>query len=234
MQNFGRSNPAIETSSRSSFAFCSTTSNGSQTNEPPQNSKPASGGPLWPTRVTAATYDQGDIHDFPASLLTRPCGCRKKTRPHRSQLPFISIAQRVRSASRRGRRKIKWDVHNFAASLRGRPGKRYNTITMPARGKVMKRADVLRKLRAERDNLRERYGVESLALFGSVARDEAGPGSDVDVLVEFGRPITLFDLVAVQQYLERCLGVRRVDLVPRDSVYPAFRDEILREALHVG
>ena len=98
----------------------------------------------------------------------------------------------------------------------------------------MKRAEVLRKLRAERDYLRERYGVESLALFGSVARDDAGPESDVDVLVEFGRPITLFDLVAVQQYLERCLGVRRVDLVPRDSVYPAFRDDILGEALHVG
>ena len=93
---------------------------------------------------------------------------------------------------------------------------------------------MLQKLRAERDYLRERYGVESLALFGSVARDDAGPESDVDILVEFGRPITLFDLVAVQQYLERCLGVRRVDLVPRDSVYPAFRDDILGEALHIG
>lgn len=98
----------------------------------------------------------------------------------------------------------------------------------------MKRAEVLRKLGAERENLRARYGVESLALFGSVARDEGGPDSDVDVLVEFGRPITLFDLVAVQQHLEQCLGVRRVDLVPRDSVYPAFRDEILGEAVHVG
>jgi hypothetical protein len=98
----------------------------------------------------------------------------------------------------------------------------------------VKRADVLRTLRAEREALRERYGVESLALFGSVARDEAGPDSDVDVLVEFGRPITLFDLVAVQQHLERCLGVCRVDLVPRDSVYPAFRDDIFGEALNVG
>jgi predicted nucleotidyltransferase len=98
----------------------------------------------------------------------------------------------------------------------------------------MKRAGVLQKLRAERDNLREQYGVESLALFGSVARDEARPDSDVDVLVEFGRPITMFDLVAVQQYLERCLGVRRVDLVPRDSVYPAFRERILGEAQSVG
>jgi predicted nucleotidyltransferase len=98
----------------------------------------------------------------------------------------------------------------------------------------MKRADILRILRAEQPGLREQYGVRSLALFGSAARDEAGPDSDVDVLVEFSRPITLFDLVAVQQHLERCLGVRRVDLVPRDSVYPAFRDDILREAVNVG
>jgi predicted nucleotidyltransferase len=98
----------------------------------------------------------------------------------------------------------------------------------------MKRADVLRKLLAERVILRERYGVATLALFGSVARDEAGPDSDVDLLVEFNRPITLFDLVAAQQYLERCLGARRVDLVPRDSVYPAFRDDILAEAVHVA
>src|SRR5579872_3506354 len=90
----------------------------------------------------------------------------------------------------------------------------------------MKRNDVIEKLRTELENLRIRFEVETLALFGSVARDEAEPDSDVDVLVEFNRPITLFDLVAVQQHLERCLGVRRVDLVPRDSVYPAFRDRI--------
>src|SRR5205807_2483585 len=98
----------------------------------------------------------------------------------------------------------------------------------------MTRADVLRKLTAERETLRTEYGVASLALFGSVARDEAGPKSDVDVLVEFSRPVTLFDLVAVQQHLERCLGVNRVDLVPRDSIYPPFREGIFREAVNVG
>jgi predicted nucleotidyltransferase len=97
----------------------------------------------------------------------------------------------------------------------------------------MSRADVLRKLQAERNQLHKPFGVASLALFGSVARDEAGPTSDVDVLVEFDRPITLFDLVAVQQYLEGYLGVPHVDLVPRDSVYPAFRDAILGEAVDV-
>ncbi len=97
----------------------------------------------------------------------------------------------------------------------------------------MKRDEVIQKLRKERRYLQDKFGVESLALFGSVARDEAGPDSDIDVLVEFARPITLFDLVAVQQYLERCLGVLRVDVVPRNSVYPAFRNNILGGAVHV-
>jgi uncharacterized protein len=101
-------------------------------------------------------------------------------------------------------------------------------------GGTMKRDEIVRKLRAERDHLREKFGVASLALFGSLARDEAEPGSDVDLLVEFARPITLFDLVAIQQYLERCLGVSRVDVVPRDSVYPAFRESILEGAVNVG
>jgi predicted nucleotidyltransferase len=97
----------------------------------------------------------------------------------------------------------------------------------------VKREEIVQKLRDERHHLRQKFGVTSVALFGSVARNEAGPGSDVDLLVEFGRPITLFDLVAVQQYLEQRLGVPRVDLVPRDSVYPAFREDILEGAVDV-
>src|SRR3989442_1417273 len=53
----------------------------------------------------------------------------------------------------------------------------------------MKRADVAGKLPAERENLRERYAVASLALFCSVPRDDAGPHSDVALPVELGRPI---------------------------------------------
>jgi predicted nucleotidyltransferase len=97
----------------------------------------------------------------------------------------------------------------------------------------VKRDEIVQKLRAERDALRAKFGVKSLVLFGSLARDEAGPHSDVDLLVEFSRPITLFDLVAAQQYLERSLGVSRVDLVPHDSVYSAFRENVLEGAVHV-
>jgi predicted nucleotidyltransferase len=46
------------------------------------------------------------------------------------------------------------------------------------------------------------YGVQSLALFGSVARNEANPASDIDMLVEISRPVGLFGLFALQDRLE--------------------------------
>lgn len=73
-------------------------------------------------------------------------------------------------------------------------------------------------------------GVRSLDLFGSVARGETGPGSDVDLLVDFDRPIALFHFFGVQRRLEEILGCR-VDLVMRDAVKPQLRDRIFAEAV---
>lgn len=73
-------------------------------------------------------------------------------------------------------------------------------------------------------------GIRSLDIFGSVARGEAASGSDVDLLVEFDRPIGLFHFFRVQRRLEQILGCR-VDLVMRDAVKPQFRDRIFREAV---
>ena len=73
-------------------------------------------------------------------------------------------------------------------------------------------------------------GVKSLAVFGSVARGDAGPESDVDLLAEFERPFGLFQFVEVKQYLESILGCS-VDLVTADSLHPALRDRILGEAV---
>jgi predicted nucleotidyltransferase len=98
----------------------------------------------------------------------------------------------------------------------------------------MKREEILKVLREHQLTLRRRFAVRRLALFGSLARDEATATSDVDVLVDFDRPITLFDLVAVRQYLEKALGVSKVDVVPRDCVYPEFVQGIVEEAVDVG
>lgn len=97
----------------------------------------------------------------------------------------------------------------------------------------MNREIILETLRRHREELRERFGVERLALFGSTARGEASGSSDVDLLVEYDRPITLFDLAATMMRLEEILGVAKVDLVLRDSLLEELRGPILAEAVDV-
>jgi predicted nucleotidyltransferase len=62
----------------------------------------------------------------------------------------------------------------------------------------MKRKDIIRVLTEQREELRRNFAVRSLALFGSAAREEARDTSDVDLLVEFDRPIGLFHLIGTQ------------------------------------
>jgi hypothetical protein len=97
----------------------------------------------------------------------------------------------------------------------------------------MKRSDVLRILHEKRGELSEKYGVKSLALFGSVARDEARPDSDVDLLVEFDRPVGLFAFIGLQQFLETLLGCK-VDLGTLRSLKPRLKDSVLQEAIYVS
>jgi uncharacterized protein len=76
-------------------------------------------------------------------------------------------------------------------------------------------------------------GVKSLAVFGSLVRGEATPASDIDVLVEFDRPVGLFEFIRLKLYLEELTG-RSVDLVTPDAIRPAMRGNILNEAVHVA
>ena len=96
----------------------------------------------------------------------------------------------------------------------------------------MTRAEVLARLQEHTTELR-RMDVASLAVFGSVARDEAGPDSDVDLLVEFAWPVGMFRFLAVKEYLEALLG-RPVDLATRDALKRQFRDAILSEAVYAS
>jgi predicted nucleotidyltransferase len=95
----------------------------------------------------------------------------------------------------------------------------------------MRRDETLAILGAHQEELRRR-GVRSLALFGSVARDEARPNSDVDVLVEIERPMGLIGFIGIQEYLEQILGCD-VDLGTPESLKPAIRDRVLQEAVRV-
>lgn len=97
----------------------------------------------------------------------------------------------------------------------------------------MKRDEVMKVLSGHSDELHQRFGVKSLALFGSVARDEANDASDVDLLVEFDRPTGLFGLIRLQQYLEKLLSCK-VDVGTAAGLRPRVRQRVLQEALRVA
>ena len=95
----------------------------------------------------------------------------------------------------------------------------------------MRRADALAILAAHKDEL-ARFHVRSLALFGSVARDESGPDRSVDVLDEFHETPGLIGFMQLEHYLCNLLGAR-VDLVMRAALKPAIGQRVLREAVAV-
>jgi hypothetical protein len=96
----------------------------------------------------------------------------------------------------------------------------------------MKQEALLQILRQKNAELTDKFGVKSLLLFGSVARDEATPNSDVDLLVEFNRPTGYFGLFALQDYLEEILNCS-VDLGTPNSLKPYIRERVMGELIHV-
>lgn len=95
----------------------------------------------------------------------------------------------------------------------------------------MTRAEALAVLNAHRAELAA-FGLRRLALFGSVARDEAGPNSDVDVLVEFEGKATLDRYAGLNDHLEDLLR-RPVDLVTMNAVRPFMREAVEEDACEV-
>lgn len=74
------------------------------------------------------------------------------------------------------------------------------------------------------------HGARNVRIFGSAARGDAGPESDVDFLVEMAEGRSLLDLVGLWQDLEELLG-RKVDVVEPEGLHWYIRDRILREAV---
>jgi len=96
----------------------------------------------------------------------------------------------------------------------------------------MNRQQALALLRRSKSDLRLRFGVSRLALFGSMARDRASSDSDVDILVGFDGPATSKRYFGVQFYLEDLLG-RPVDLVTEKALRRELRPYIERDRIDV-
>jgi predicted nucleotidyltransferase len=91
------------------------------------------------------------------------------------------------------------------------------------------RKEVFQALREHLPELRERYGVGEIWLFGSYLRSEQRKHSDLDLLVEFHRVPSFFEFVRLERYFSELLNIK-VDLVMKSALKPAIGRHILEEA----
>ena len=96
----------------------------------------------------------------------------------------------------------------------------------------MNRVTILQTLRENREQL-SHMGVRSLALFGSAARDELLPDSDIDLLADLAPPYTFDRYIKVKFFLED-LFQRPVDLVMPDTLKERVRSYVIKEAIYVS
>jgi len=89
--------------------------------------------------------------------------------------------------------------------------------------------DMLRERREEILALATRHGVTRLRVFGSVAREEERPDSDIDMLIATEDGLSLLDVAVFQTDLEELLQ-KRIDIVSERAIYPLLREEILNNA----
>lgn len=95
---------------------------------------------------------------------------------------------------------------------------------------TMQRIETL--LREHQPVLKEKFKVKKIGIFGSYLRGTQKKNSDLDLLVEFSEPVSLFDFIRLKNFLTDKLGTR-VDLVMADALKPRIRDQVAREALYL-
>jgi len=97
----------------------------------------------------------------------------------------------------------------------------------------MKTIAQIRMLLAEHKNeIVEKYGVTEIGIFGSYVKEEQKETSDVDILVEFKRPVGMLMFINLKNYLSDLFGVN-VDLVMKKALKPRIGQRILSEVIYV-
>lgn len=92
--------------------------------------------------------------------------------------------------------------------------------------------DIKKNLAILKPELHQRFGVSEIGVFGSWVRGEENPNSDIDVLVDFDRMVSLFDILELQWFLEDFFE-RKVDIAPRDSLRKYIGRYILSEVEYI-
>lgn len=96
---------------------------------------------------------------------------------------------------------------------------------------VINKDDLTSRLKELKPYLAENYGVASIGFFGSFAGGNPQKDSDIDILVDFNRPIG-FKFFSLEEYLESVFG-RKVDLVTKSALKSQFKDQILKQVIYI-
>jgi hypothetical protein len=94
------------------------------------------------------------------------------------------------------------------------------------------RQDILASLKSLKKEVATEYSVKTIGVFGSVARNEETVQSDIDLLVEFSKPVGFITFMRLENFLSERLG-KQVDLVTPDSLKPLIRQNVLSEVIYV-
>jgi len=96
----------------------------------------------------------------------------------------------------------------------------------------MKNIDSLKNIiNQHKAEIEEKYSVKSIAIFGSYTRNEQSEDSDIDILVEFKKPVG-FQFIHLADYLEKILGIK-VDLLTPEAIKPNRRKSVMEEIIYV-
>ena len=96
---------------------------------------------------------------------------------------------------------------------------------------MINKKQIIGKISSQKKFLEDRYFVEEIGIFGSVARSEQKTASDVDILVNFSSPIGIFDFIRLENYLSKLLGAK-VDLVTKTGLKSVIKDEVLSQTVY--
>ena len=97
---------------------------------------------------------------------------------------------------------------------------------------MVNKSDILAILKTNYEVLSNQFHVSQIGLFGSFAKEFESESSDIDLLVEFSKPITLFQFIELEDYLTEKLG-RQVDLVSKKGLKPLLKSRILKDVVYV-
>ena len=97
---------------------------------------------------------------------------------------------------------------------------------------MLKSVEIQQLIRKNLAELSRDYAVSEIGVFGSYVRDEQTPGSDLDILVEFSKPVGFVSFMQLEQHLQQLLGIK-IDLVTRAALKPQIGARILNEVKYV-